>query len=344
MQPLAAVPASLIDFGGVSGPKLNYSAVLLITGDSQSVGTLSAADQAAAVAAYVPTSRVLVRNAAGAFVPYTPGTITGMDHAANTGKVGSEIGFIPAFRAVYPNDTLYIIKEGESGSFQTRGVASGTAANITSTGGNTYTLNSGAILNGGNTLITGTGIETGVYIPFAGFLSKVGASGGRSGPAFGPTALTQYNGTTSWSSTEGLIYNGNSASITNGVRARIVAGLALLTAPKVVTHLHYTGTNDAGLADASAFPTDLDGIFTRFNADLTSAYANVKQVLARVGTGITSSTPVRAAQLAKRDQIKICLLDTDTYVRWDLTHWDLAAHTDMGNKAFGFWQGTFTGI
>src|SRR5437868_5548750 len=171
---------------GAARPALPYSPVLLITGDSQSAGTLSTADQAAAVAAYVPTSKVKVLNSAGAFVTYTPGTITGLDHAANTGKVGSEIGFIPTFRAAFPNDTLYIIKNAESGSFQTRGVNALTAANMTSPGGNTYTLNSGSILNGGNTLITGTGIETGVYVPFAGFLSKVGVSGGRTGAAFGP--------------------------------------------------------------------------------------------------------------------------------------------------------------
>ncbi|WBL75611.1 hypothetical protein I3J27_21500 [Bradyrhizobium xenonodulans] len=338
------LPQDVAVFGG-GGPALAYSPVLLITGDSQAAGTLSTTDQNAAVAAYVPTSKIKVRNIAGAFVTYTPGTITGVDFGANTGKVGTEIGFIALFRAAFPNDTLYIIKEAASGSYQTRGLNAATAANLTSAGGNTYTLNSGSILNGANTLITGTGIETGVYVPFAGFLSKVGVAGGRSAPAFGPVDLSgQYNGTLSWSSTEGLTYNGNSASITNGARARIVAGMALLTTPKIVAHVHNIGTNDIALATAAAFATDLDNIYARFTADIPGYATDAKTILVRSPTGGASSTTVRDAQLAKRDQVKIFLLDTDSYTRWDGTHWNLVAHTDMGNKAFGIWQGTFSGV
>jgi hypothetical protein len=333
----------LVGKQGGGGPVLAYTSVLLVTGDSQGVGTLSTADQAAAVAAYVVTANVKVLNSSGAFVTYTPGTITGVDGGSgNTGKVGSEIGFIAAFRAAYPNDTLYIIKNCASGSYQTRGAASGTAANITSPGGNGYSLNSGSLI-GNNTLITGSGIETGCYIPFSPFLASVGLAGGRSGAAFGPTAITQYNGTISWSSTEGLTYNGNSANINNGARAAIVAGLALLTSPRIVAHVHNIGTNDAGLASAAAFATDLDNIYTRFGADF-AGYNLAKTVLVRSTTGQTSSTTVRAAQLAKRNQTSIFLLDTDSYTKWDGTHWDLAAHTDMGGKIFNIWQGTYLGI
>lgn len=335
-----SIMENIASLGGAGKITLPYSPVLFMTGDSQSVGTLSTTDQAAAVAAYVVTPRVQCLNASGQWVTYTPGTMTGMDFAGNEGKVGSEIGFIPLLLAKYTN-TFYIDRDGASGSTQTRGPVLGNTANLTSPGNNGYTLNSGTIA-GNNILITGTGIETGCYIPFSPFLANVGLNGGRTGAAFGPTAIQQYNAVLSWSSTEGLAYNGNSAAINNGARARLIAALALLTSPRIIAHIHNIGTNDTGVPSGANMQTDLGNMLTRFGADLPYSFA--KTILIRSTLGNSQSTAVRAAQLALRDQTKTFLFDTDSYTKWDGVHWDLAAHTDMGAKAFGVWQGTFTGI
>lgn len=315
---------------------LPYDAVLLVTGDSQSNGT--ADDQAAYVASYTVSPRVKIRNAAGAWVTYTPGTSgsSGLEFGANGTGAGPEIGFIERFLATYAND-LYIHKDSASGSFQTRGSTIGGALNITAgAASNTYTLNSGA-LAGNNTLITGTGIEVGCYIPFGGFLANVGVSGGRStGGAFGPVAVTQYNGTLSWSSTEGLQYNGNSAAINNGMRARLAASLASLTTPQIIAHMHVLGSNDKGYAGGTGFEADSTAFITRIRSDFAMSTTPIIQP--RVNNSGVQATAVRTAQANLRaGTARFGLVNMDAQaLSADSLHWRGAALRNIGAASFDF--------
>lgn len=313
---------------------LPYDAVLLVTGDSQANGT--ADDQAAYVASYTVSPRVKIRNAAGAWVTYTPGTSgsAGIEFGANGTGAGPEIGFIERFLATYSND-LYIHKDSASGSFQTRGSTIGGALNITSPGGNSYSVNSGT-LAGNNTLITGAGIETGCYIPFNAFLSSVGVAGGRSGAAFGPVAVTQYNGTLSWSSTEGLQYNGNSGNINNGMRARLAASLASLTTPQVIAHMHVLGSNDKGYAGGTAFQTDSTAFITRIRSDFAMSTTPIIQP--RVNNSGVQATAVRTAQANLRSgTARFGLVNMDAQaLSADSLHWRGSALRNIGAASFDF--------
>jgi lysophospholipase L1-like esterase len=323
---------SMVKGGGV-GVTLPYSPVLWLMGDSQGRGTMSTAGQASAVAAYTPTANVLLWNGT-AWVTYTPGTSAGVDFGSVVGNVGSEIGYIAAFRAKYPNNKLYVVKDTAAGSAQTRGNPVGSAFNITG-GSNTYTVNSGTLF-GSNTLITGTGIETGVYIPFSGFLAKVGLNGGRSGAGFGPGAVTQYNGTLSWSITEGLVYQGNSAGINNAAHARLVAALASLTSPRLVSIGYCLGTNDKSFTSVgSAFATDIGAFFTQVAADVDTSHA-VWSILRPLANGGPSDAAVRTAlaNQAATSPSTIKVVDMDAYGTWDGVHFDLDGETYFGQQTF----------
>jgi len=320
---------------GVGAPRFSRPIVAILIGDSQPFGTLNTGEQATAVAAYTVTDKVKVgqtsNGTAVSWTTYTPGTACGIEAGSNSGNVGMEIGFINAFRAAYPNDTLYLIKETQSGSYQTRGASTG-AANITSAGNNTYTVNSGTV--GGQTLVVGSGIETGVYVPFGLFLANVGLAGGRSGAAFGPVAITKYAGNLSWSSTEGLTYNGNSAQIDNGMRARGLALLALLTNPLVVAFNYCIGTNDALASLGANHATDLDNFYTRLNANfpLTNAVWNFIRPALNGGGAATVRSNI--ATKAATDPTKMKVIDMDAQNRWDGTHWDLTGVTFAGAQCF----------
>ncbi|MET0409421.1 MAG: hypothetical protein ABW006_13745 [Hyphomicrobium sp.] len=317
--------------GGGGGPALAYSPVVFLMGDSQSLANLSAADQAAAVAAYGVTDKIKILNASNQFVTYTPGTIAGLHFGGNVGNVGQEIGIIQKFRATYPNDTLYIVKDSFSGSHQTRGIGVGTA-NVTSTGNANITVNSGTLNNGD--LIVGLGIETGVYLPFGGFLSKVGLAGGRTGAAFGPVSATRYAGNASWSNAEGLCYNGYGGAINNGVRARLVAALPLLTNPRIVAVQYNLGTNDALNNVAATYATELDAFVARLGSDVDLSHAVWNLVRwANAGAG-ASAVRTALANKASANPSKFKIIDTDGYTRWDTTHWDLAGQTAIGVAGF----------
>lgn len=328
-----------------AGPRggLGIDPVLVVKGDSQAKGT--ADDQAAFVAAYVADPKVQILNAAGAFVQYTPGTAggSGLAYGSNDTGVGPEIGFIAKFRAAYPASTLYIIKEGNPGAFQARGPAIGGAFNISSVGGNAYTVNSGA-LSGSNTLVVGAGIETGVYIPFSNFLSVAGLNGGRSGPAFGPSAVTQYNATLSWSPTEGLCYSGNSGNINNAARARLVSALATLVSggknPQIIATMLVLGTNDkTDTGSTATFQTDTTAFINQYRAGWS--ISGVPTTMARVTNSGSGGLTVRAAQLAiKGAMTKVGLVDMDAQpISADSVHWRIAGLQAMGGAAFDFTYG-----
>jgi hypothetical protein len=325
--------------------KLSYDPVMLFLGDSQVRGPLDSTQQTAAINSYTVTNKIQTLNASGNFVTYTPGTITGIDNGNNNGYVGPEMAYIKQFLVNYPNNTLYLIKRAESGSYQTRGVSYGTAS-VTSPGNNTVTVNSGTINS--NSLLVGSGIETGVYFPFTGFLSAVGLAGGRVGPAFSNVTANLYNGTISWSSTEGLTYNGNSGNTNNGVRALIISAISsLISAGKtpVVYGLAYIlGTNDMGNSTtAAAFQTDMQTFITRIKSDLP--LSTTKIVVVRPGTGSVGSTQVRSAmQSVVGANPNMSMIDTDSYNRYDGTHWDITGLNAIGDNIFNIVHKNGVGI
>lgn len=310
--------------------------VLLITGDSQPKGSIPPAEQTAAQSAYVVTEMVKVLHSNGTWQTYTPGTLTGQEYGANQGSVGPELQFISRWRAKYPFDVLHIIKETISGGCQTKGAAVGAAFSVTATGtGSTYTAT--GTLSGNNRLIVGAGIETGVYIPFSGFLSTVGLAGGRSGPLFGPVAVTQHNGTASWSPFEGLAYGGNSSAVNNGAKARMTIGLAALINPIIFMHLHVIGTNDKSLTGLSQaqMTLDLAGFLNILDTDHVAYGASTTIALASPNANGPSQTNVRAAiaaEIAARSGS--ILVDMNGRTIWDGTHWPISELNYMADTAF----------
>ena len=125
-------------------------------------------------------------------------------------------------------------------------------------------------------------------------MSAVGFAGGASAPAFSNVTATKYNATLSWSSNEGLAYNGNSGGLA-GARSRAVAGLAALTAPKVVEVMLILGSNDmVNSGTAGAFQTDTTNLLARMRADLPLTSVPIVQF--RVPNTITDSPTIRTAQ------------------------------------------------
>lgn len=327
---------------GASGPVLPYAPVFIVPGDSNGRGTTASGEQAAMIASYTVSDKVLVRNMAGAWVTYTPGTMAGIHQRTNDGTVGAEMEFIKRFRAAYPNDTLYLIKDTSAGSYQTRGASIGTITGSISGGGGSFPeITFTGTLND-NDLIVGSGVPTGFYAMFnsaggrkyVGDISRVGTNPGAT--TVSSTSMTRYNSTASWSSAEGGIYNGISNNASLGAKARWVPAVASVPNGRVVGIIHVLGTNDAGsTTTADRFANDLDLMDTRLNADLPLSNAIIATV--RVGTGGTPFDTVRAAQAAKAAaSAQWEMIDTDDLTRWDGTHWNAAGLNAIGDRAFDF--------
>lgn len=317
-------------------PALPYAPVFIITGDSQSVGTGN--DEAAARAAFVPNNKALVRNLAGAWVNWDPNGVTGLSFGANTNKIGAAIGIIEEMRRLYPDQTIYIIGDGFSGSFQGR---SPVVATITaSIAGNIATRTAGGAFIGDH-LVTGTGVPLGTKTLFQATDANnwyVGKTGQTSNVNYtvASTSMDLRNGYLTWATDESTAYLG-SGQTQNGVRKRVVDGLASLVGqgltPKIVLHLHITGTNDKSLqTSADDYGAALDAFLARRDADwpMTDAIT----VMPRVGPDADAATQtVRNAQMARRSST-FRLIDTDSYTRHDAVHWTVAnGLRDIGVKA-----------
>lgn len=321
-----------------AGPTLDYTPVVIFMGDSQAYGNTESGGQAALVAAYgTPSDKIKVRNAAGQWVTYTPGTITGLQAGANIGQVGSEMEFALRWRAAYPNDTLYLIKDTASGAFQGRGVSTGTFT-ASCASGNIMTVTSAAgTYPPSNSVLTGSGLPASTYTPFSVggqpgnfYLTTVGTAG-YSGGTWGSTTVTRYNGTLSWSPASGLTYNGHSNSASNGARARWVSALASLANPRIIGMAHILGTNDfANAGTGAAFADELAAFWTRIAGDMDFSHAAI--VMPRIWS---ASNGVRAAQAAFKDaQAQWFMANTDDLTRHDGTHWNAAGLVSLGDRIF----------
>lgn len=319
-------------------PALAFTPVVILQGDSQCTGTTSTADQTAAVAAYPPDARIRVLNAAGTWSTYAPGSRTGLSFGADNGAAGAETGLIARFRARYPDDPLYVIKDCSAGSFQSRGPATGTLTGSIS--GNLLTLTAGSAAP--NSLLVGNGVGKGTYALFpqggnSYYVGSIGQTSYVGGPT-GSTGMTRYDCTRSWSSDEGCVYNGYAGGITSGMRHRAVTAIAGMVAaglsPRIVGVLHMLGTNDMAAAETAApFGSELAAFLARERSDLPLADARI--VLMRVGAGAAGSATVRAAQMASaQGDPAITLVDTDGLTRWDNTHLDLAGLTTVGRDSY----------
>lgn len=327
------------------GATLPYNPVLILgPGDSNLTGSSAAADQAAAVAAYVPNPKILTLNASTQFVTYTPGTVTGMNNWSNTPQVGAEIGFINRFTAAYPNNTLYIIKLGRAGGYQTRGPSTGSFTGSTAT--NVLTKSSGTdpalneILVGDGTVPLGAIVNSVKTASTEWFLSRVQPVAGGSTSYSATVAsqtLTRYLATQSLSPDEGTLWSGLAGSTTNGYRARAVNGLALVPGTKkIVLVTHQLGTNDkAAIAGVySRYRNDAEVLIAamKLNYGLTS---DIPIVMHRVRGTDTGSLSVRSDQAAiDAADAQVQLMDMDTYPVWDTTHFTIAGLTSIGEALF----------
>ncbi|MGK2911240.1 MAG: hypothetical protein ACSLE1_15775 [Sphingobium sp.] len=334
------VPIALTVSGTVANA-FAYAPVFILMGDSQALGTTAAGEQTTAIASYTVSDKVKVWNTAGQWVTYTPGTISGISFSVNTGNIGAELQFIKRFRADYPNDTLYLIKDVASGSFQSRGV---TSSNVTaSITGNIMTPTVGS--NGIGTILDGTGVAKGTYTLFSAggatsYVGTVGVGGlGYTGGNVASTVMAKYNGYLSWSVSDGLLWQGDSGQINNQSRARWAAALAALTSaslyPRVVGMCHFLGTNDMSNASSGGrFASDLADFDTRINADIP-LLSTAKIVMPRVASGGIASGTVRTAQAAKSAaSSQWYMVDTDSYTRHDGTHFNLAGLNGIGDSIF----------
>lgn len=332
---------------GSAGPVLPYTAVIVDTGDSQ-VGNGSADDIATAVAGYVVSDLVKIRNAAGQWVTYQPGVsgASGLAYGANTTGVGPAFGSVVRFRQLFPNDPVYVVSESNGGSTAGKGVTTGSmTASIT---GNilTPTVGTGA----GNTTVTGSGVASGTYMAFGAggatyYVYNIGTTG-YTGGNVASTSMAKYDCTKSWSIPLGCGYTGNSGAINNGARARIAAALASLTNPKIIAWSMIVGTNDAAAAGTAAdFQTDLSAFITRIRADFDLSTTPI--ILFRASTGQTGSTTVRTAAntIAAADGL-IYLIDTDAWPKSaDAVHWRMVNGLNVGGAAaIDIWQGGGTYI
>src|SRR6478609_10422069 len=84
--------------------------VLMVVGDSTMQSGWSTADQNAAVASYTASPLIHVMNQDGAFVQYTPGTMAGLNHLANSPLCGPELQFVQRWKSRFPTKDLYICK------------------------------------------------------------------------------------------------------------------------------------------------------------------------------------------------------------------------------------------
>lgn len=327
------------------GAALPYDPVLVIIGDSNGRGNAQTSDQAAFVSSYVADPKVQVLNASGAFVQYVPGTLAGMNGLANSAFVGSEIGFIQQFRAKYPLNTLYVIKLTSAGAYQSRGISIGTIT--ASISGHILTATAGTPVS--NSLVTGTNVPTSTYIPFISsgsdwYISKAGTAG-LPNYTVASTSMTMYNFTLSFSPTEGGLYNGIGASLTNAYRGKAATGLATLSNPKIIAVAQFLGTNDmAQSSTADLFQTDATAFIAQYRADL-SVPSDCPIILPRVRSGATASTTVRAAQAAiAAADANVFLIDLDDLSVYDGTHYTIAGLTTIGARLFDVYTGASMGL
>lgn len=332
----------LLDVGdaasmAVGGELLPYTSVLFIDGDSQARGTASAADQAAAVAAYVPDPLVFTYNASRQWVQYLPGTITGLNSLANTGNVGAEIGFIRRFRAKYPTEPLYVVKSAAAGSFQARNPTPLQTSAVVSIAGNILTVVSGSIARG--QLLVGTGIPAGIYVSLnaAGGQFYVSRLGGTSNPNLSVSNVTvsTYDIYSSWGPDDGSMFNGHSGSITNATRGLLLDAIAAISTGKpvkMVANITLLGTNDkSSPISAAAFSAAASGYIAQKRAALPMT--ETKVILGRVMN--PGQAAVRAAQeaIASSDAL-VYLINNDQRSIWDGTHWDMTSLDGIGSDAF----------
>jgi hypothetical protein len=159
-----SIGSSAYDASVVTAASDSSKAVVLwVGGDSNANG--QGDDMASYAATYTTSANIKILTYTGTWATYAPGTWpnTGIINQGTNGGtgVGPEIGFIRRFRAAYPSATLYIIKEGQGGSYATRGTAAGTLTGSVS--GSVLTVTAGTNPPA-NTLLTGSGVPTGLYV------------------------------------------------------------------------------------------------------------------------------------------------------------------------------------
>lgn len=315
-----------------AGPPHSYVAIL--TGDSQACGT--AEDQSAG--GYVNPGTIYILDTTNQWVLYNPGVAgaSGISFGTNVTGIGPELGFAKAWAAKYPTTRLYMIKECKAGSYQGIGPSTGTAT-INVTAPNTLAVTSGTV--GPNTVLTGAGLtDSGgrtIYHAFSNLLSAINLSGGATISAATGVTATKYDGTLSWSSSAGMVYNGYAAGTNSGARFHWAAALATLPQPRVIVRFVSLGTNDkAATGTANQFQAAAIEAIARERADF--GWVGVPYVYTRAMTGGAGATAVRAA-IATINGLdpSVKFVDMDAQpLGADSTHWKQSALNYAGAQAF----------
>jgi len=276
-------------------------------------------------------------NQDGAFVQYTPGTMAGLNHLANSPLCGPELQFVQRWKSRFPTKDLYICKCAAGGATQARGNAYGT---------DTTSANAGVLTStgpvGANTVLIGTGIPTGTYVldTSAHTLGTIGTVGQNTSITFASTTTSLLDGMNSGSPTEGCLYSGHFGLISNGVRGLINTAISGLNNPRIRAMIYSFGINDCAtsLSDATnLFPRDMAAFFSQFDIDFPVANSVIKRFLLRPKLdGASSQQDVIRAAVANEAATRsnTYMIDTDSYVRWDNVHYDKAGITIASNFAF----------
>lgn len=351
--------------GGGGGPgtladtlSLPTSYVLVGIGDSQWKGTVPPADATSYYETYVTSPNIKVLDAGGNWVMYDPANgRAGVDFiAGNYGEPGFEAGYISAWRENFGETPLYIAKNFLPGSTASKNQSTYGAQIIGSISGNILTVTTSipaqdAALQGGGTLIVGTGIPEGTYVDsWLGGNSyqvyRVGLSG-----AFPPlsvpggTLMGLYSVFFSWSALSGGLYLGF-GGIPNltGFRGKLTTALAKLANPRIITWVTGLGSNDSSFIEsATTFSNENVALLNRISADFNLSSAQIVMANATFGAFVATVT---AAQLANKNlaPTRRKLFPTNTYTPWDGVHFPLVDVTDFGRKAFGATFGTEAGL
>lgn len=343
-----------------SDVKLPFDPVVMIRGDSQAVGTPAAADQSAYVASYVADPMVQILSTDGTFKQYAPGSVAGQSVYSGTDSAmcGLEIGLIQRFRSLWPNNTLYIIKRGASGSTLVRknsatgtvtGTISGNILTVTASAGGA-TFGAGSYLTGGTLpprveCLFGTGTANQWYI---------GQTDSTANLALGTIASTTYTfynyDTDWWNLDDGALYR-NKAGATGSYkqwRTRATEALAALVSagknPKVVGLVDTLGTNDMAFSEcASGFETAMRKLISQTRQDFP-LLGSAPIILPRVRPAATYSESVRDAQLKMKGQGDVFVINTDDLSVHDGTHWSIGSLTSVGQRSADIMLGLSRGI